>query len=75
MLHHFFGLNLQSLQIRKRVHRVELTGVNQAHVDIAHLSALGRFIEHRVLAVKNRSFETALTNIMPRPKLCRVEVV
>lgn len=68
--HHIFGVNLQSLQIQKRVNVAQFTGVDQAHVDITCLSTIKRFVEHRIFAVKNRSFEGAFTNVVVQGRAC-----
>ena len=69
---HLFDMDHQCLQILEWIHLVELAGMNDAHVNVAHRSAIGGLVEHRILAMQDRLLERALANIMPTPGLCRV---
>ena len=48
------GMAMQGLQIRERIDPAELTGMNQAHVDIPDLGPLGCLVEQRILAMQDR---------------------
>jgi hypothetical protein len=62
---------MQGLQIGERIDPTELAGMNQAHVDVAHLGPLWGLVEQRILAMQDRPFERSLTKVMPTAGLCR----
>ena len=59
-------------QIVERIGSVQLTGVDQAHEQVAHPGAMQRLVEQRVLAVQDGFLESPLGDVMPPPGLCRV---
>jgi hypothetical protein len=48
------GMPLQLSKVAEGVHIIELGGVNEAHVQIAYLGPIQRFVEERVFAMQNR---------------------
>jgi hypothetical protein len=64
----------QGLQIGERIDAAELAGMNQAHVDVAHLGPLQGFVEQRILAMQDGPFQGSLAQVMPTAGLCRVLV-
>jgi hypothetical protein len=51
---------------------VKLSGVDEAHEDVAHVRAVERLIEEGVLPVEDGLLQRALADRMPRAGLCRV---
>jgi hypothetical protein len=59
-------------QVVEGVGVTELTGVDQAHEQIADMSAVLGFIKESVLAMKDGFLQGSLANIMPTTGLCRI---
>jgi len=75
MFRHIQGVELQLVQIIKRIDVVQLAGVNQAHIDIANPSAVAGFVEKGIFAEKNCLLERAFADVMPTARLCRVGAI
>jgi hypothetical protein len=46
--------------------------VDEAHEQIAHLSAVQRLVEQGVLPMKHCTLQSLPADVMPRAELCRV---
>jgi hypothetical protein len=57
---------------RQTLTRVGVTGVNQAHIQVTHLSSIECPIEQCVLPVQNGPLQCPFHDVMPTPGLCRV---
>ena len=68
----FLSVALQLGQIVEGVGAAQLTSVNQAHEQVAHLRPVQRPIEQGILPVKNRPLQRPFDEGMPRSGLCRV---
>ena len=64
---------LQLGQVVEGVGAAQLTSVNQAHEQVAHLRPVQRPIEQGILPVKNRPLQRPFDEVMPTPGLCRVD--
>jgi hypothetical protein len=56
----------------ERVGTAQLTGMDQAHVQIANISAIQRAIKQSILPVQHSTFQTSFNDVMPTARLCRV---
>jgi len=62
----------QLRQVVERIDLIQFTGVDQAHEEIAHLSAVQSLVEQRVLPVEHSPLQCLFADVMPRAGLCRV---
>lgn len=58
------GVALQRGQILKRIHALQLAGVNQAHEEIADARAVRRLIKEHVFSVKDRFLQASLDDVV-----------
>ena len=57
-------VQLELIQVVQRADAGQLAAVNQAHVNVANQRAAAGFVEHRVLAMKNRFFQRPFTKVI-----------
>ena len=51
-------------QVIERISGADLARVDEAHEDIAHMSAVFGFVEHRVLSMEYDFFQSAFAEIV-----------
>jgi hypothetical protein len=70
--HQLTGVPLELGEVVERIGVRQLTGVDQAHEQVAHLGAVQGAIKQRIFAMQYGALERALAEVMPPPGLCRV---
>ena len=68
------GVPLQLCQIVERIGPVQLTGMDQAHEQIADSGAVQRLIEECVFSIQDGFLQRALDDVMPTAGLCRAGI-
>ena len=66
-------MEVELSQIIERISGAELTGVDDAHEDVADVSAIFGLIEQRVLSMQDRFFQSTFAELMPTSRLCRAK--
>ena len=62
---------LQFGEVMEGIGVIQFTGMNEAHVEIAHVGAILGLIKQTVLAMQNGLLQGPLTKRMPTSGLCR----
>lgn len=72
--HHFGDVPLQFGEVVERVGAIEITSVDQAHEEIAHLGAIERAVKQCILAMEHRAFQHLFAEIVIQERRLGAEI-